>query len=281
MHLLLIKLYYKSTKFLIFQKTMIPHTKAVSLTAQTVVLQKPLAAPTKVLVGSENMHKAACVNTLDMGMQEENLVQNFDVNADRITEIGVPVQGSGSDHDKDSSPRGDGDVGLWQGYVVNSEFVSLLDRIMNKYPETFEIFTTTNKKLSTMKLNMLANSVSVFTKISMTQVNTDMIDDHRVVFDALHKLGFDISWLVNRLNYIEQLRFTQPLLSELYAIDCRIDYAKDKLQNLQIHVDDTKTELQDLHALRAEKMQQIHKALGTMVMNLVVGYIGDDLLYGP
>ncbi|XP_074340832.1 uncharacterized protein LOC141678417 isoform X2 [Apium graveolens] len=259
------------------QKTMIPHTEAVSLTAHTMVLQKPLEAPTKVLDGFENMQKASCVNTLDMGVQEEDLVKNSVVNADRGTEIGVPVQGIGNDQVR--SPRGDGDVVFWQGYPVNSEFVSLLDRIMNKYPETFEIFTTTNKKLSTMKLNMLANSVSVFTKISMTQVDTDMIAEHRIVFDALHKLGFNISWLVNRLNYIEQLQVSQPILSELHAIDCRIEHAKDKLQKLQIQIDDTKTELQDLHTLRTEKMQQIQKTLGTT--SLVVGYIGDDILSDP
>lgn len=261
------------------QKTKILHTEGVSLTDQTVVLQKPLTAPTKVLVGSENMHKTVCINTLDMRVQEEDLVQNSVVNADRVTKIIVPVQGTSND--QVSSSRGDSDVGSWQGHVVNSEFVCLLDRIMNKYPETFELFTTTNKKLSTMKLNMLGNSVSVFSEIPMTQVNTEMIAEQRVVFDALHKLGFNISWLVNRLNYIEKLRFSQPLLSELHAIDCHIDKAKDKLQNLQIRVDDTKTELQDLHTLHAEKMQQIQKALGTMGTNLVVGYIGDDLLSGP
>ncbi|KAK1360001.1 hypothetical protein POM88_044475 [Heracleum sosnowskyi] len=67
------------------------------------------------------------------------------------------------------------------------------------------------------------------------------------------------------------------LLSELHEIDCHIDDAKSKLQEFQICIDDAKTKLRGLETLGAEKMQEIQKAFGTMVTNLVVGHIGDDL----
>lgn len=97
---------------------------------------------------------------------------------------------------------------------------------------------------------------------------------------------------MSRLDYIEHLRFSNPLIPELYAIDCRIDedkskiqqlqacvdYAKIKLQNLQARVDDAKTKLQDVQSLRVEKLTNIKKAFGTVGAKLAVGFIGDDLL---
>ncbi|XP_074348922.1 uncharacterized protein LOC141687514 isoform X2 [Apium graveolens] len=261
------------------QKNIISHGEAAFVTAQDMVLDEPFTTQTKVLVGSKKLHKKVCVDTLATGVQEEHMVKNSVVNADRVTHTGVPVEGTGND--RVSSSRMDRSFGLWRGHEVNSEFESLLDIIMNKYPETFEHFTTTNKKLCTVKLNMLCSSVNVFTKISMSQVDTEMILEHRSVFAALQNLGFNVSWLVNRLNYIEQLRFSQPLLPELHAIDAHIDNAKSRLHDLQILIDDAKIELQDLHTIRAEKMQEIQKAFGTMGTNLLVGCIGDDLLYVP
>ncbi|KAK1353371.1 hypothetical protein POM88_052506 [Heracleum sosnowskyi] len=174
---------------------------------------------------------------MDKGVQEEHVVKNSVANADRVTHVGVPVVETGKDLVSPST--GNSGFGLWRGHEVDSEFVGLLDIIMTKYLETFEHFTTTNKKLCTMKLNMLCSSVNVFTKISTTQVDTEMILEHRSVFSASQNLGF------NTL------------------------------------IDDTKIELQDLHTLRAEKMQEIQKAYGTMGTNLLVGCIGDDLLSVP
>ncbi|XP_074382024.1 uncharacterized protein LOC141723950 [Apium graveolens] len=245
------------------QNNMIPHTP------RNVVLQEPLEDTTQVLVGAKSIHKTVCV---DKGVQEEPVLHNYAVNADKARQISAPIEVTSNY--RVSSSRGDSDFRLWRGHEVNSEFVCVLDIIMNKYPETFEHFTTINKKLCTMKLNMLCTSVNVFTNICMNQVDAEMISEHRTVFTALQNLGFDVSWLMNRLNFIEQLRFSQPLLPELEAIDSQIENAKNKLQDLQIHI-------KDLHTLRAEKMQEIQKAFGTMGANLLVGCIGDDLLSGP
>lgn len=91
-----------------------------------------------------------------------------------------------------------------------------------------------------------------------------MIDEFRDVFAYLQNQGINVSWLVNRLNYVEHMRFSKPLILELHAIDCRIDDAKNKLEDLQ--------------AFRVAKMTEIQEAIGTLSTNLAVGFIGDDLL---
>lgn len=193
--------------------------------------RKLLAAQTKVSVDYKNIQKTMSVGTVDMGVQEEQMVQNSVFYVDNGREIGSPVNRAGNDRVTNS--RANSDFGLWRGHEVNSEFVCLLDLIMNKYPQTFEHFNTKNNKLCTMKLNMLCNLVNDFTKITMTEVDTVMIAECREVFSGLQNFGFNISWLVSRLNYIEQLRFSQPPFTELHATDCcHIDDAKGKITRL-------------------------------------------------
>ncbi|KAK1385280.1 hypothetical protein POM88_023015 [Heracleum sosnowskyi] len=219
---------------------MIPRTAAASVRAQNVVIEEPLEAPTKVFIDSENSNEIVCVDTVDMGVQEEHVVQNSEVHDDRIIRcVGAPVKEIVNDRVSSSGKKSD--IGLWHGHEVKSEFVCLLDHIINKYPETFEHFATKNKELCTMKLNMLCTTVNNFIKIPMTE----------------------------------------PLLSELHAIDCHIDDAKSSLEDLQFRIVDTKTKLQNLQTLRDEKMEEIQKAFGTMGTSLAVGNIGDDLLPGP
>ncbi|KAK1373438.1 hypothetical protein POM88_029631 [Heracleum sosnowskyi] len=264
------------------QNNMIPCTKAATTEAQNMMLQEPLGDPTKVLVNSGYMRKTVCIDTADTGVQDELMGQKCLLDSDRVRQHGAPVKRTErTANDCLSSSGGNSDFGIWRGHEVNSEFLCLLNRISNKYPETFEHFTTKNKKFCTLKLNQLCTSVNDFLRISMTDVDTEMIAEYRDVFVELQKFGFNVSWLVNRLNYIEEIRFSQPLLSELDAIECCIDDAKSKLQEFQIHLDDTKNKLKDLQALRVEKMQQIQKAFGTLGTNLLAGYTGDDLLSSP
>ena len=201
----------------------------------------------------------------------------------------------GTDKDQASSLGGQRDSGLWRGHEVNSEFVGLLDRIMHKYPETFKHFTTKNKKLCTMNLNMLCTSLNDLFKISMTNVDSEMMFAYKEVISYLQNQGFNLTWVVDRLTHIEHLRFSKPLINELYSIECHIDDAKTKLQDLQSRAADAKTKLQDLLAhvdyaktrlqakqsLRTEKLSEIKKAFGTTDAKLVVGFIGDDLLSNP
>ncbi|KAL8099199.1 hypothetical protein AgCh_031752 [Apium graveolens] len=256
-----------------------PYTEAATVKVPNVVLQEPLGVSTKVLVNCQHIHRTVCVDTADTGMQEELVGQDSLLDVDRLRQICSPVKRTGND--RVSSSGGNIDFGLWRGHEVNCEFVYLLDLIMDKYPETFEHFTTKSNKVCTIKLNALCTLVNDLTRISMTDVDTEMIAEYRDAFAELQKFGFNVSWLVSRLNYVEQVLFSRPLLSELHAIDCRIDEAKSKLQEFQGRNDDTKSKLRDLETLRAEKMQEIQKAFGTMFKNLLVGHIGDDLFSSP
>ncbi|XP_074344366.1 uncharacterized protein LOC141683527 [Apium graveolens] len=256
-----------------------PYTVVATVKAPNVVLREPLGVSTKVLVNCQHIHRTVSVDTADTGMQEEPVGQDSLSDVDRVRQIRSPVERTGND--RVSFAGGNSEFGLWRGHEVNCEFVCLLDLIMDKYPETFEHFTTKNKKFCSVKLNTLCTLVNDFTRISMTDVDAEMIAEYRDAFAELQKFGFNVSWLVSRLIYIEQVRFSRPLLSELHEIDSHIADAKSKLQEFQVHIDDTKTKLRDLETLRAEKMQEIQIASGTMVTNLVVGYIGDDLFSSP
>lgn len=260
-----------------FCQSNIPHTAAASVTDQNMVVEETLAAPT--LFNSEKQ-KNVCVDAVDVEVQEKLVVQNSKNHADRVIHVGTAVEGT-CNH-LVSSSRGNTDSGLWQGIEVNSEFVCPLDQIMKKYPETFEHLNTKNKKFYTMKLNMLCAAVNDYMKIPMAEVDTDMIVEYMDVFADLKKLGLNVSWLVNRLNFVEQIQFSKPLLPKLHATDCHNDdEAKSNLQDLQTRIDDAKTKLHDLEALRSEKMQEIQKAFETIDTNLVVGCVGDDLLPCP
>ncbi|KAK1364172.1 hypothetical protein POM88_039733 [Heracleum sosnowskyi] len=260
----------------LLQNNMIPQTAAVTATAENAGIQEPLAAPTKELVDRQYINKALSVHTVDMRVQEQHVVKNLLVDADRFKKVDSPVEGTSND--LVSSTKGNKEFGLWQGHEVNSEFVCLLDLIMHKYPETFEHFSMKNKKLCTLRLNTLCSSLNAFTKIPMTEVDSEIIVEYRDRFTFLQGMGFNLSWVVTRLNYIQHLRFSKPLITELHAIDCHIDDAKTKVQDLQAQVDDAKNILQNLQTLRSEKMSEIQKDFGTMGTSLAVGFIGDDLL---
>ncbi|KAL8118891.1 hypothetical protein AgCh_016401 [Apium graveolens] len=263
----------------LLQNNMIPQTEVVSATAENAVLQDPLAAPTKELVDCQHRNKALSVHTVDMGVQEQHMLENPLVDADRVKKVDSPVEGTSND--RVSSTKGYRGFGLWRGHEVNSECVCLLDLIMHKYPETFEHFTTKNKRLCTLMLNTLCSSLNAFTKMSMTEVDSESIVKYRNTFAYLQNMGFNLSWVVTRLNYVQHLRFSKPLLTELHAIDCRIDDTKSKIQDLQAQVNDAKNILQILQTHRSEKMTEIQKEFGTMGINLAVGCIGDDLLSSP
>ncbi|KAK1373437.1 hypothetical protein POM88_029630 [Heracleum sosnowskyi] len=101
---------------------MIPHIEAASVAAQNVEIEETLSPPTKVLVDPENIHRTVCIDTEEVGMQEEHVVQN--------SEVHVVALAEGTCNDQVSSFRGNCYYGLWRGYEVDAEFVVLLDQIM-------------------------------------------------------------------------------------------------------------------------------------------------------
>lgn len=117
---------------------------------------------------------------------------DFSVDADRVGDSDAPVEEIAKD--PVSSSAGNQDFGLWRGHRVNSEFVCLLGRIMLKYPETFDNFTKNSKKLCTMNLNMLCNSMNEFIKASVTEVDSEMLVEYKDAFTYLQNKGFNVSW---------------------------------------------------------------------------------------
>ncbi|XP_074332207.1 uncharacterized protein LOC141669532 isoform X2 [Apium graveolens] len=196
----------------------------VTTWAPVSVVHEPLASPAKELGDCQYINGIICVDS----------VENSRVDADRARK--TDALDEGTNNDLLSSFKGNRVLGLLQGHEVNLEFVCLLDRIMHKYPKTFEHFTLKNNNLCTMNLNMLCTSLNDFTKISMTDVNSDVILEFRDVFAYLKSQVFNVSWLVN------------GLIPELYEIDC--------------HIDDASSKLQDLQALRMEKMTEFQNDFG-------------------
>ncbi|KAK1361060.1 hypothetical protein POM88_045534 [Heracleum sosnowskyi] len=57
---------------------------------------------------------------------------------------------------------------------------------MEKFPETFEQFTTKSEMVCTLKLDMLCISVNTFVQTSMTEINTEVIcKDHSILRSKL------------------------------------------------------------------------------------------------
>lgn len=101
-----------------------------------------------------------------------------------------------------------------------------------------------------------------------------MIAEYRDLFSDLQRSS-NVKWLLNCLNYIEQLLFWQQ---DLHEIDSHINYCKSKLHDLQTRIDDAKCKLRDLQSLRVEKMTELEKAFRIMDTKLGVGYIRDAQL---
>ncbi|KAL8099791.1 hypothetical protein AgCh_032155 [Apium graveolens] len=66
------------------QNNMILPAEVAPVTAQNVMLEEPLSAPTKVRVDSEKIHKTLSIDNVDMGVQEEHVVQNPVVDVHRV-----------------------------------------------------------------------------------------------------------------------------------------------------------------------------------------------------
>ncbi|KAL8103627.1 hypothetical protein AgCh_027995 [Apium graveolens] len=150
-------------------------------------------------------------------------------------------------------------------HEVNSEFVGMLDLVKKRYPETFEQVPIENKKILTVKLNLCCSSVNAFMKTCMTEIDTKLLAEYRALFTDLQRWGYNINWLMSRLNYTGHLHLSNPLLSELQAIDSGND--------------NTESKLKDLQTLHAEMMTDPESFQTTSTsLAATACYIGDGLL---
>lgn len=199
-------------------------TPVVTIKTQNVALEEPVATPTAKLVNYQYAHNSTYQDNFDMRMPKEDMLDNPAACANKARYIEAPVAGASNDC---ASSWEKSNLLLWRGHEVYSGFVGLLDLIMRKYPQTFENLPKQNKKIRTMKLNMLCSSVNAFTNTSMAEVNIEMINEYGDLFRDLRRWGFDISWLMRRLNYINMsfMQLTLALLMPNYKI-CRLLVAR-------------------------------------------------------
>lgn len=108
--------------------------------------------------------------------------------------------------------------------------------------------------------------MKTFIGTSLTEVDAEMIGEYRALFADLQR-SFNVTWLVNHLNSIEQLKLSQSKLGKFHASDYCTDNAKGILPGQKANQTKMKTE--------------IHKDTGTMSTIHAVGCIGDDLFSGP
>lgn len=152
---------------------------------------------------------------------------------------------------------------LWQGHAVYPECVDLLELIRKTYPETFKGFSPQSKMIYTVGLFTLYTAVKSFSNVSTVEVTAATITKYRGLFADLERWGFNINWLVNHLNCIEQLRFSRPLVDELHVIDR--------------HLEEAQREVRELQSLRSAKVGEIQEAFGHLGTHLAAGCLGDGL----
>ncbi|KAK1361495.1 hypothetical protein POM88_045969 [Heracleum sosnowskyi] len=142
---------------------------AVPAKAQNEVLEKSFATPTKELFDFQYAQHNACGNCdVDMLVRKEHMLEPSEADACKVRQIRGPATRSSND---EASPSGNQSyLVLWRGHEVSSEYVTLLELIMKRYPETFEQLPRKNKKILTMKLNMLCSSVNALTKTAITEI---------------------------------------------------------------------------------------------------------------
>lgn len=158
-------------------------------------------------------------NVVGMRVPKDYMAGNFAVDADKVKKFENLVPGPSNDL---ANPLCDNrDCVYWHGHEVNPECVSLLDLIMQEHPETFAQLTLKSKKIWTMKLNMLCSLVNAFTNTSMTEVDIELLTEYRELFSDLQRWGFNVNWLMCRLNSVEHLHFSKYSFDKFHATNTR------------------------------------------------------------
>lgn len=143
---------------------------------------------------------------------------------------------------------------LWEGHLVNSEYVELLQKITIKYPQTFERFTHQSEMIYCMGLTTLCTSLSDYFAVSKTSLNPLLIMHYRRRFTDLESWGFNTTWLLNCLKNDDEI--------------CSIDNRINEILRNQNGLDSAHKAVQELLAIRAAKKAQIQEAIGAFGPNM-------------
>ena len=111
----------------------------------------------------------------------------------------------------------------------------------------------------------MCTTVKTFIETSLTEVDTEMIAEYRALISGLQR-PFNVKWLVNRLNYIEQLNLSQPQPGKFHLVKSFTDNGRGVIQSQPANQTKIKTE--------------IDRDTRTMSTSHAVGSVGDDLPSG-
>ncbi|KAM7518029.1 hypothetical protein LguiB_016991 [Lonicera macranthoides] len=167
-----------------------------------------------------------------------------DTATDAITATGGPSRGR---------------MAPWEGHMVLEPYVDLLSHMKKEHPETFCHYTIRSASMQTKALNLLGAAYVSFAKKPLTAMEVEDISRYRDLFSDLEQhFKFDLSWLRERVDRIEKVRFNSSRVGgELVALGLCIEAREREL-----------AELKGRYHAKTEEVRAAHK------------WAGDGLLIG-
>lgn len=133
------------------------------------------------------------------------------------------------------NPPSNGSVtALWEGHSVNESYVDLLSLIKKAHPETFEHCSFKTPSLYTLALNMLGEFYTLFASSRVDEMTVNDIGRFRDMFSDLELLRFNVGWLCERLDRIEELPVNGGLLREYEELLDRVMVKERELAEVKI-----------------------------------------------
>lgn len=152
------------------------------------------------------------------------------------------------------------EMALWEGHMVLESYVDLLSHMKREHPETFQHDTIRSASMQTHALNLLGETYVSFAKKPVDTMGVEDISRFKDLFSDLeHCFEFDVSWLRERLDRIEEVRFKNTRVGgELVALGLCIE-AREK-------------ELAQLKVLYHEKTEEVRAAYKCAADGLLIGW---------
>lgn len=167
------------------------------------------------------------------------------------------VSGGGPDMGPSTSRPGNG-MALWEGHMVLESYVDLFSHMKKEHPETFRHHPN-NNNIHNSALNFLGAAYVSFATKPATAMEVDDISYFRGLFSDLEQcFKFDVGWLRERIDHIEEELFKSPLAGELLALSQFIE-ARER-------------ELSEVRALYNAKLKEIRAAHLRADDGLLIGW---------
>lgn len=169
-----------------------------------------------------------------------------------------PVDTAAPDHSR-------GCMVQWEGHMVLESYIDLLSHMKREHPETFcrQQDTIKSAYMQTQALNLLGATYVSFATKPVSAMEVDDISHYRDLFLDMEKcFKFDLSWLRERVDRIEEVRFKKSsggVGGELVALRLCIE-AREK-------------ELSQLKAFYHAKMEEVNAAYKRANDGLLIGWV--------